>query len=114
MVYFLISLSAIFAALGHTFLKLGASNHTNILSFINIYIFLGLLLYFISMILWIYSLSKVQLSVAFAFTMLTFILVYLFSWLFLGEPISKMAILGILFIGIGILLISLGQSIYST
>jgi probable 4-amino-4-deoxy-L-arabinose-phosphoundecaprenol flippase subunit arnE len=109
MVYFIISCSALCAAIGHILLKLGAGNHNKIIDFFNIYIILGCLLYGASMLLWIYSLSRVPLSAAFAFTMLTFTLVYLLSWLFLGEHISKLALLGIGLINIGMILISIGQ-----
>lgn len=110
MIYFFISLSALFAAIGHIFLKLGAGQHNTFSAFINWHILLGCIFYGTSMILWIYSLSKIPLSAAFAFTMLTFILVYFFSWLWLGESISWQALLGIALIGIGMANIIMGQT----
>lgn len=110
MVYLLISLSALCAAIGHILLKLSAGNHSHWLDFLNKYIISGSLFYGASMVLWIYSLSKILLSAAFAFTMLTFILVYFFSWLWLGERISPAALLGIVFIGLGMVCIVIGQS----
>lgn len=110
MIYILISFSALFAAIGHILLKLGASNHTTLIAFLNWHIVLGCMCYGTSMILWVYSLSKIPLSAAFAFTMLTFILVYFFSWLWLGENISRMALLGIFLIGLGMACIAIGQA----
>ena len=109
MIYFVLSASALCAAIGHILLKIGAGNHANMTSFLNGYIASGCFFYGISMILWIYSLSKIPLSAAFAFTMLTFILVYLLSWWWLGEHISRLALFGIICIGVGMVLISIGQ-----
>ena len=55
MIYFFISLSALFAAIGHVFLKLGAGQHNTFSAFINWHILLGCIFYGTSMILWIYS-----------------------------------------------------------
>lgn len=109
--YLIIFGSAILAAFGQIFLKIGASQKTHWLEFINWYSFSGCLCYGLGLLLWIYSLSKLPLSIAYLFTMVTFSLVYFLSWLFLNEPISKLTILGIFVIGIGIILTYLGQNV---
>ena len=88
MVYWIITLSAVLAALGQILLKLGASEKTNLLAFINWNSFLGCLCYVVGLLLWIYSLSKLSLSAAYAFTLVTFVLAYIFSKIWLHESIS--------------------------
>ena len=41
MIYFVLSASALCAAIGHILLKIGAGNHANIISFLNGYIASG-------------------------------------------------------------------------
>lgn len=100
-VYFLLFISSSLAAAGQLLLKFGANDKNTIYEFINIHTISGLLLYFIGLILWIYSLSKVNLILAYPFTLLTFILVFILAHLFLGELINKISLLGILFISFG-------------
>lgn len=109
MVYWIITLSAVLAALGQILLKLGASDKNNLLAFINWYSFLGCLCYIIGLLLWIYSLSKLPLSAAYAFTLVTFVLVYMFSKTWLHESLSWIAIAGIVLVIAGFICISVGQ-----
>ena len=110
MVYVIITLSAILAATGQILLKLGAANKTSLVEFLNLYSFLGCLCYGIGLLLWIFSLSKLPLSVAYAFTLVTFVLVFLLSKLWLHEPLSWLAIVGIGLIVAGFICIGIGQS----
>lgn len=110
MVYWIITLSAVLAAVGQILLKLGALGKTNLWAFINWYSFLGCLCYVIGLLLWIYSLSKLPLSAAYAFTLVTFVLVYVFSKIWLHEPLSWIAIIGIVLVIAGFVCISTGQN----
>lgn len=107
--YIVITISSLCAAMGQVLLKMGANNRQNIMDFVNIYTFSGCLLYFLGLCLWIWSLSKLPLSIAYLFTLLTFVAVFIFSKLFFNETISLLTFYGILLISFGFLLIFLGQ-----
>jgi drug/metabolite transporter (DMT)-like permease len=58
-------------------------------------VFLGALTYFLSSLLWITVLRKVDVSWAYPFASLGYAIVALLGWLFLQEQISLLRILGI-------------------
>ena len=66
----------------------------------------GLLLYLCGTILWIYVLSKEKLVVVYAFTALTFVLVYLGAVLTLGESLTIRASGGMLLVLAGLYLLA--------
>jgi drug/metabolite transporter (DMT)-like permease len=69
-------------------------------------VLVGLALYFLGVFFWLYALSKVELSFAFPFVSLSYVLVVLFSWLVLGENISYLRWVGVFVICLGVVLIS--------
>jgi drug/metabolite transporter (DMT)-like permease len=69
-------------------------------------IILGLALYALGALAWIVVLSRLDLSYAYPFLALNFVLVALVSWLLLGESIPALRWLGIGCICIGILLVA--------
>jgi len=83
------------AAGGQLLFKVGAQSHTHLREFINAPVALGLLLYAFSTALWVYALSRERLVNVYAFTALTFVLVYLVAWGVLGESVSARGALGI-------------------
>jgi len=83
------------AAGGQLLFKVGAHSHAQLREFVNAPIGLGLLLYACGTALWIYALSRERLVTVYAFTALTFVLVYLGAWGVLGESVSARGILGI-------------------
>jgi drug/metabolite transporter (DMT)-like permease len=102
----LLTLSAFTAACGQLLLKLGAQGRQDLTGFINPYVIGGLLLYIASTLVWIYVLSFEKLTNVYAFTALTFVLVYLGGVTLLGEKISVTAGLGVVTILFGLYLIS--------
>lgn len=77
----------------------------NWLSFMFSPIFLSsLALYGIATILWIYTLKKVPLSIAYPFMALAFIIVPMLSYFILNEKISTNSIIGTVFIIIGLII----------
>lgn len=70
------------------------------------YVVFGFLIYFCSAFLWLYALTKVDLSFAYPFLALSYVLIMLFSWLFLGETIPLLRVVGVLVICFGVFLIS--------
>lgn len=74
--------------------------------FQNVWLLGGLFLFGISFLLWLFVISKIKLSVAYPIsTSLNFILIALFSWLFLREQLLPTQILGIVVIIFGIFLL---------
>ena len=109
MYYLLIFLSSLCASVGQICLKIGSANKFHVYEFFNFTNLIGCILYFIGLILWIASLSKLPLSVAYAFTLVTFFMVFIFSHYILSESISKMAYVGFGFVLIGFLCVFFGQ-----
>ena len=73
--------------------------------FMSPFVIVGLSFYIIGVFSWLYVLSKVDLSYAYPFLALTFVLVAISSSIFLGEYISPRRWIGIIVICLGILLI---------
>ena len=94
------------AACGQLLLKVGAQHRIHAVEFLNAPIALGLLLYLCGTILWIYVLSKEKLVVVYAFTALTFVLVYLGAVLVLGESLTIRASGGIALVLAGLYLLA--------
>ena len=69
-------------------------------------VLIGTFLYISSAFFWIYSLTKVDLSFAFPFLSLSYVLIILASWLLLGENIPLLRWIGVIVICIGVFLIS--------
>lgn len=100
--YFILFLSSVLAATGQLFLKLGA-NAQGWAMLSSAKLWVGLFCYFLGAALWVYALSKVALNVAYPFTVITFVLVFLLSSFFLGETINKLGVLGMCLICTGFL-----------
>lgn len=72
----------------------------------NPYVVIGLLLYGSGTIFWLSALSRVDLSYAYPFASLSYVVMLLASWLLFNENITPMRLLGSLVIMIGVILIS--------
>lgn len=72
----------------------------------NPYVVVGLAIYMCGTIFWLTALSRVDLSYAYPFASLSYLLMLLASWLIFHENITPMRLLGTIVIGIGIFLIS--------
>jgi len=80
--------------------------HAYITIFSSAYVMCGLFIYGISMLLWLYGLTKVDLSYAYPFLALSYILVIAGSWYFLGESISILRFIGVMIICIGVFVVA--------
>jgi len=74
----------------------------------NGFLWLSLLCYGLSIILWMMVLSRVEVSFAYAFSSLGYVLVTVMGVFFLRENISILRIVGILVVCIGIILVARG------
>ena len=74
--------------------------------FLSPYVFAGLTIYGLGVFFWVYGLSKVNLSFAFPFVSLSYVLVFLLSWWMLGEQIPTIRWVGLATICVGVLIVS--------
>jgi drug/metabolite transporter (DMT)-like permease len=72
----------------------------------NIYIFAGVFIFVISLFLWLYLLSKFDLSFLYPFGSLSYVLAALGGWFFFAENITLYRSGGILLILIGVILVA--------
>ena len=72
----------------------------------NLYVFLGLSMYVVGAGLWLLVLSKVDVSMAYPFVGLGFVMTMFLGWAFLNESIGIARISGTLFIVAGVILVS--------
>ena len=102
----LLTLAAFSAAGGQLLFKMGAQGREQWLEFFNWPILMGLLLYGTGTLVWIYALSYEKLVNVYAFTALTFVLVYIGGIFVIGEKISMAGFMGILLVMAGLYLIT--------
>jgi drug/metabolite transporter (DMT)-like permease len=72
----------------------------------NVYVFLGLAIYVLSVVFWLAALSQVDLSYAYPFASLSYIVMLTASWFLFHENITLLRVAGTLVICIGVLLIA--------
>lgn len=119
--WWLIALSITSGVAGQTAIKIGVTQpgssaaSSGILSLVRMIIgsplvLVGLLLYGVGALAWIAVLSRMDLSYAYPFLALNFVLITLVSVLFLGESVPGIRWFGLAFICVGILLVSQGTA----
>jgi multidrug transporter EmrE-like cation transporter len=72
------------------------------------YVLGGVIVYGVSTFFWLLTLSKVELSYAYPFLSLSYVLIFLFSWMFFQENIPPSRIIGMLVVCLGVFFISRG------
>jgi drug/metabolite transporter (DMT)-like permease len=97
--------AAIAAAVGQLLFRIGARDRVDALAFVNPFVIGGLFFYGLGTVAWIYALSKERITSVYAFTGLTFALVYLGGVFFLGEHIDLRKSMGVALVLIGLYLI---------
>jgi multidrug transporter EmrE-like cation transporter len=76
----------------------------------NVYVVAGISMYLFSMILWLVVLSKIDVSVAYPFVGLGFIITMVLGFLILNEQISTMRVMGTILVVCGVLMVSSTQA----
>ena len=110
--------SVLLNALAQILLKAGMKNFSNIdlknnviQTFISIainpYIISGFISYGISILLWLWVLSKVDVSYAYPFQALGYIVVTILAWLIFQENINLTRIIALIFITLGLIILAL-------
>jgi drug/metabolite transporter (DMT)-like permease len=72
----------------------------------NPYVFIGLTFYVCGTIFWLAALSRVDLSYAYPFASLSYLVMLVASWLLFSEDITPVRLFGTMVVGLGVLLIS--------
>lgn len=72
----------------------------------NPYVFLGLGIYVMGTVFWLTALSRVDLSYAYPFASISYVIMLLASWLLFDENISLLRLAGSVVIILGVILIS--------
>lgn len=72
----------------------------------NGYVMLGLVMYAASAVVWLLVLARLDVSVAYPFVGLGFVLTMLFGYLFFGEPVGLARIAGTMLVVAGVVIIS--------
>ena len=110
--------SVLLNALAQILLKAGMKNFSNIdlknnviQTFISIainpYIICGFISYGISILLWLWVLSKVDVSYAYPFQAFGYIVVTILAWLIFQENINLTRIIALIFITLGLIILAL-------
>jgi len=88
---------------------LNASKIINIIFkiFSNPLVLIGVFAYLLGSVIWLTALSRAELSFAYPFVSLTYVLVFIGSWFFFGESINLLRCLGLILIICGVFFISL-------
>jgi multidrug transporter EmrE-like cation transporter len=76
----------------------------------NVYVVAGISMYLFSMILWLVVLSKIDVSVAYPFVGLGFIITMGLGFLILNEQITTMRVMGTILVVCGVLMVSSTQT----
>jgi multidrug transporter EmrE-like cation transporter len=82
--------------------------HTMLLALSQPWVLLGLGLYALGAMVWMLVLARLDVSIAYPFVALGFIVVMLLGALFFGESITLMKLCGTVLVGIGVWLIARG------
>jgi drug/metabolite transporter (DMT)-like permease len=104
----LTALSAFIGSIGQLEFKRGADNLQFDIKLLltNYHLILGVAVYFVSTILYVYALNKEQLSILYPIIATSYIWTTLFSKIFLKETVGLISWVGIFFILFGVTLIA--------
>ena len=78
---------------------------------LNPYIIFGFIAYGISIILWLWVLSKVDVSLAYPFQALGYIVVTILAWLIFQENINLTRIIALIFISLGLIILAFSSRV---
>ncbi|MFH1537877.1 MAG: EamA family transporter [bacterium] len=74
--------------------------------FTNPYVLAGLCAIGVSMFVWLHVLSRLELSFAYPFVSISYVVILVFSWLVFHEGVTPLRVAGVVSIGLGVILIS--------
>ena len=114
----LIISSVLFNAIAQIFLKTGMTSlaplNASVSTFktaqyiiFNPFNILGFICYGVSIVIWLLVLSKVEVSFAYPFQALGYILVTILAWMIFNEQINILRIIALIFISIGLIILAM-------
>ena len=103
----LIILNSVFMVTGQLFFKSGMDKEQilSIKTFLNVKIFIGLCIFGVSTLLWLYILPKVKFSIAYPINSIAYIYSMFAAFFIFGESITLTKVFGTLIIILGIIVI---------
>ncbi|MDI6603665.1 MAG: EamA family transporter [Thermoanaerobacteraceae bacterium] len=111
MIYFLVAVNVVLLVSGQILWKIGIENADGlkevIMSLFSPYVILGIILYGIATVIWLYVLSKGKFSIVYPLQSTAYILGVFAAWLIFKEYIPFTRWIGIAFIFIGIFFITM-------
>jgi len=104
----LTALSAFIGSMGQLEFKRGADNLQFDIKLLltNHHLILGVAVYAVSTVLYVYALNKEHLSILYPITATSYIWTTIFSKIFLKEPVGLPSLIGVFFILLGVTLIA--------
>ena len=106
----LVFVAGVIGSFGAVFLKLGALRlNSNILSFVNSRLIVGVALYLASSVVYAMGLKGGELSVLYPMVALGYIWTLLWAKLFFNEPLTRYKIAGLGLILVGVFFVGLGS-----
>ena len=112
-VFVMIIMSTLLSVTAQLILKTGMNDYGSISLGLDIIravfhplVFVGLITYFFSAVLWIMVLSKVEVSYAYPFAALGYVIVTFLGWLLLNESVNALRIIGVIIIITGVYVVS--------
>ena len=118
---FIILTSILMSSTAHVVLKKGMSSlaasyesqpanliYTAWITATNIWIIGGMALHVGALVIWLWALNRVDITFAYPFLALGYVLVSLMAWFWLGESITQTRVTGMLIIIIGLVVLSRG------
>lgn len=115
-----IFISVFLAVVGQLLLKMGMLRigkfsfnistlvHQYIKILLNPFVIAGLVSFFVSMLIWLYVLSRLELSLAYPFVALNYILILFGSYFLFRETITVYKMIGVVVIMVGVYLVARG------
>ncbi|MBC7765376.1 MAG: EamA family transporter [Hyphomonadaceae bacterium] len=109
--FLLIVVTEVLLVAGQIFWKLGMkANPFNMSLILQPYILIGFGIYGIATVIWMFVLSKVDVSIAYPLNSMGYVFLLFAAWLVLGEEITVPKIVGIIVITIGIVILAMDAS----
>jgi multidrug transporter EmrE-like cation transporter len=106
----LVLVATLIGSFGAVFLKMGAARiNTNVLSFANSRLLLGVALYLGSSVFYAFGIKGAQLSVIYPMVSLGNVWALIWSKWFFDEPLTRQKLLGLALILIGVCFVGLGN-----
>ncbi len=104
--YVVLLTASVLAILGQICIKWGAGAGTLAKIVWSPWLWGGLAAYAVSMVLWVWALTQVRLGIAYAFTCVTFVGVYIASFIILKEAVTPIKIVALGLIVCGFLMLA--------